>query len=178
LLVRGDGVPIVSSATHPWDDGRTMLTSRRFLTRWLSTMVVFAALSPGFLLATATPSANESRSTQSATQVVQRCTDYRVAPRHYIVVACGDGNIWLNDLHWRYWHRFDARGHGYLVTNDCNPTCAEGHFHRYPAGFHLTRARTDHHHFVFHHVSTRFTGKRPAYARSYREMQLVGYPVG
>jgi hypothetical protein len=111
------------------------------------------------------------------TQVVQGCQHYRVAPRHYIVIACGDGNLYLNGLQWRYWHRYDARGHGYLVANDCDPSCAEGHFHRYPARFHLTRARTDHGHFVFHHVTVRFTGNRPAHPRYLKELQLVGHPV-
>jgi len=113
----------------------------------------------------------------SHTQVVQGCLHYRVAPRFYIVIACGDGNLYLNGLHWRYWHKYDARGHGYLVANDCDPSCAEGHFHRYPARFHLTRAWSDHHHFVFHHVSTRFTGALPPHHRYLREMQLVSYPI-
>lgn len=140
-------------------------------------MLILFAVFPRLQLATAAASPTASRAVQSQTQVIQGCTNYRVAPRHYIVIACGDGNLYLNDLHWGYWKRLDARGHGYLVANDCNPSCAEGHFHRYPARFHLTRARTDHHHFVFHHVSVRFTGNRPAYARGYREMQLVAYPM-
>ncbi len=118
-----------------------------------------------------------ARQAQSRTQVVQACEHYRVAPRHYIVIACGDGNLYLNGLQWRYWHQYDARGHGYLVANDCDPSCAEGHFHRYPARFHLTRARADHGHFVFHHVRVRFTGNRPAHPRYLEGLQLVGYPI-
>jgi hypothetical protein len=116
-------------------------------------------------------------SSSSQTQVVQNCTNYRVAPQHHIVVACADFGIFLNGLHWQFWHAHAARGHGFLVVNDCKPSCAAGHFHRYPARFLLTRARADHHHVVFHHVSTHFAGKRPPHARSYLEMQLPGSPI-
>jgi hypothetical protein len=115
-----------------------------------------------------------SRSSHSQTRVIQNWVHYRVAPSHYINLACiGVGATWLNDMHWRYWHRLDARGHGTLVTWDCDCNGPS----RYPVRFHVTRARTDHHHFVFHHVSIRFTGKRPQHAHYYRELPLADYPI-
>lgn len=42
------------------------------------------------------------------------------------VLACGDGGELLEDLTWRAWGEESATAGGNMVTNDCNPNCAEG----------------------------------------------------
>lgn len=69
-----------------------------------------------------------------------------------IVIACGDGNFWLNRLTWKTWGAKSATATGVGHLNDCTPYCYSGHFHAY-------------------RISIRFSdvvtcgGTRPEYAR-------------
>lgn len=58
------------------------------------------------------------------------CDHALYRPRH-VQLACGDGNFSLERMRWRNWNRGVANGSGYAQANDCTPTCAGGHFHRY-----------------------------------------------
>jgi hypothetical protein len=62
------------------------------------------------------------------TAVTHNCLHVAVKPRK-IVFACGDGNYWVNQLHWRTWRQHRAAGRGLFHQNDCLPSCAEGSFH-------------------------------------------------
>jgi len=50
-----------------------------------------------------------------------------------IVFACGDGNAGLKQLVWRGWGASRASATGVRYQNDCEPNCAAGRFHEYPA---------------------------------------------
>ncbi len=47
-------------------------------------------------------------------------------------LACADANDGLTGLSWTSWTSHLASGYGTEKVNDCNPNCAEGHFHSYP----------------------------------------------
>jgi hypothetical protein len=57
------------------------------------------------------------------------CTGHRQFKPKTIVVACGDGNLWLGKIRWTMWTPTVARGMGVYHWNDCKPFCARGHFH-------------------------------------------------
>jgi hypothetical protein len=50
-----------------------------------------------------------------------------------IVVTCADGGFGVDRLSWVTWGGSRAVGLGSAYVNDCTPSCAAGHFHRFPA---------------------------------------------
>jgi hypothetical protein len=50
-----------------------------------------------------------------------------------IVIACADGGIGLQDLHWTAWSATSATGTGTLWLNLCTPDCALGTIAHYRA---------------------------------------------
>ena len=62
---------------------------------------------------------------------VPDCVTQVAAPRH-LMLACADGNFWLDGMTWRHWGAAKATGIGTAHANDCDPYCAAGHFHTYP----------------------------------------------
>ncbi|MFJ6785833.1 hypothetical protein [Streptomyces yangpuensis] len=52
-------------------------------------------------------------------------------PEEYLL-ACGDGNNRLVDLHWTTWGPQTATATGTDMVNDCRPYCAAGRFRPYP----------------------------------------------
>ncbi|MFJ5548131.1 hypothetical protein [Streptomyces sp. NPDC093225] len=91
-----------------------------------------AASAPGAASAppprvTASPSA-----TPAGTVVVVDCfAKPQVRPADFLL-ACGDGNNRLTDLHWTGWGRQTATATGTDMVNDCVPYCAAGKFRAYP----------------------------------------------
>jgi hypothetical protein len=59
-----------------------------------------------------------------------------------IVVACGDGNLYLTGIHWATWNASTATGSGMVHSNDCKPYCAADHFHTAPATVTLSKPRS------------------------------------
>lgn len=59
-----------------------------------------------------------------------------------IVVACGDGGIWLSQLKWSSWNGSQASASGNYNANDCTPDCAAGHVHSYPVKVTLSKPKT------------------------------------
>lgn len=53
--------------------------------------------------------------------------------------ACADGNEVLEELMWEDWGSGQARAEGWVVVNDCEPTCAEGAVSRHPVTVVLDR---------------------------------------
>ena len=49
------------------------------------------------------------------------------------MLACADDGAGLQGLHWTSWTPRLASGYGTEYENDCQPNCAEGHIHHYPA---------------------------------------------
>ena len=54
-----------------------------------------------------------------------------------IMLACGDGNAYVEDLTWSSWTATSAAATGNYVHNLCVPTCAAGKFVSQPATVHL-----------------------------------------
>src|SRR5215212_7873637 len=61
---------------------------------------------------------------------------------HRVLLACGDGSLYVNHVKWRAWGKKRARGHGRAHVNDCKPSCADGKFHRYRARLRLSHRAT------------------------------------
>jgi hypothetical protein len=57
-----------------------------------------------------------------------------------ILIACGDGSLYMTGMHWKSWGRRAATGVGTAHLNDCIPFCAAGHFHKYRARIRLSSA--------------------------------------
>lgn len=107
------------------------------------------------------------------TYVTHSCTDVKVRPRR-IVFTCADGNLYMTSLRWRRWnHSRQAVGRGVFNFNDCEPSCADGTFHkRKGTRVALSRRRwcpgIDK--FVFKRARLRF--KRPVNGRKRMRRQL------
>jgi len=54
------------------------------------------------------------------------------------VLACADANTYFQSLHWSSWTAGTASASGTYVANDCQPSCAAGHFHKYPGTVRLS----------------------------------------
>ena len=82
---------------------------------------------------------------------------------HRILLACGDGALYVNHIKWKSWGKKRARGRGRAHVNTCDPSCAEGHFETYKARLLLRKRSTcdtgpKH---QFRRVVLIFPGKRP-----------------
>jgi hypothetical protein len=73
------------------------------------------------------------------TKVPRDCLHETFKPSK-ILIACGDGSLYMTGMHWSSWGRKVASGHGTAHLNDCIPFCAAGHFHKYAARIRLTSA--------------------------------------
>jgi len=59
-----------------------------------------------------------------------------------IVVFCADAGMEIRRIHWYHWAGQKARGRSSRAyANDCLPSCAAGHFHRYRVRILLRRVR-------------------------------------
>lgn len=68
---------------------------------------------------------------------------YKVAPKGF-VVACGDGNTYLEKITWSNWGARRAHGQAQLWVNECVPNCASGTFVHEAAAVTLTRLAERH----------------------------------
>lgn len=66
----------------------------------------------------------------SRTYLVECVPDELVQRPDRYTLACGDGNEWLEGLVWTGWGDPTASATGTLVTNSCEPNCAEGTLER------------------------------------------------
>jgi hypothetical protein len=83
----------------------------------------------------ARPAAASGPASTSVRQVVFDCAGQPqalVKPRNFIL-TCADANSVLGKLSWTSWTPGRASATGLLEENDCNPYCAVGHFHSFPA---------------------------------------------
>jgi hypothetical protein len=63
------------------------------------------------------------------TYVAYDCAHVRVEPQR-LILRCGRASYWANHLHWPFWGKLRAAGHGVFHINDCKPTCSQGTYHR------------------------------------------------
>ncbi len=99
--------------------------------RALLTAAVTAALALGVTAA--------STGAAAVTKVPRDCKHETFKPKG-ILIACGDGSLYMTGMHWSSWGRKSASGVGTAHLNDCIPFCAAGHFHKYKARIKLTSA--------------------------------------
>jgi hypothetical protein len=71
--------------------------------------------------------------TTSAATHVKVFDQCRAQGPHYkprgFIFACADAGLVADHLHWSSWSSKRASGRGTGHANDCNPSCAAGHFH-------------------------------------------------
>jgi hypothetical protein len=99
-----------------------------------ATVCVVAAIT-GASAASADPGARAER-----VYALSDCQHQRFEPRR-IIMTCADGGFVVQQLRWKRWNRYAARGTGVALINDCNPYCAAGHYHRYAISLKLKRVR-------------------------------------
>ena len=87
----------------------------------------------------AAAAASGSSAAAPATPRVTDCGTHPSARPARITIACGDGNLYLDKLHWSAWASARATATGRAEQNDCKPYCAAGHFHSYPVDVTLTK---------------------------------------
>jgi hypothetical protein len=73
------------------------------------------------------------------TKVPRDCLHEAFKPSK-VLIACGDGSLYMTGMHWSSWGRKTATGRGTAHLNDCIPFCAAGHFHKYAARIKLSSA--------------------------------------
>lgn len=89
--------------------------------------------------------------------VLHKCVSgTAVAPRTY-VLACADGNTWLQRLHWSHWGSSTATATGSGVVNSCTPSCAAGE----PLTYAVTVTASHPAHGAYGRLVVTATGKRP-----------------
>ncbi len=83
--------------------------------------------------ATTTSAATRASSVTAVPQyVVLNCLNKAQFEPGTISLACADDGVGLTHLHWTSWTPELASAYGTEWQNDCQPNCAEGHFHNYP----------------------------------------------
>ena len=58
-----------------------------------------------------------------------------------VIIACADANAKITKIDWEHWGADHGTGKGTGRFNDCDPSCAQGHFHSYPANVRAFRPR-------------------------------------
>lgn len=74
------------------------------------------------------PGPAEAQPAAHASRIVlatEKCR-YGIRRPKFVILACGDGGMWLNDLRWRRWGGPVAVGSGIYGHNLCEPSCATG----------------------------------------------------
>jgi hypothetical protein len=98
---------------------------------------------------------------------------------HEFVLACADGNAYVDNLSWTSWTPRLASASGRLVENDCTPSCVAGRFHSYPAlvilwGDAAVKNHPGEHRYTM--LTQILTGPRPRYY-DYQAHKWVTAPV-
>ncbi|HUB76434.1 MAG TPA: hypothetical protein VL977_05220 [Solirubrobacteraceae bacterium] len=105
------------------------------------------------------------------------CTKSQVRPA-VVVLACADGNAYVNHIAWTSFGGATGAGSGSYVLNDCTPNCAGGKFHSYPVKFTLSNAkRCPDGHDDYRRMAITFTGARPSTLGAHFNQQLF-CPIG
>jgi hypothetical protein len=69
---------------------------------------------------------------QTSTIALPDCLGHPVVKPTSVTLACADANFRIEHIQWTGWGESFAAGKGTAVVNDCEPSCAGGHFHNYP----------------------------------------------
>jgi hypothetical protein len=110
------------------------------LTTMMSGLAIAAlGLTVGLATPARTPRATLDAATVPATatakapaQVLLNCSDEGVTEPSSYIITCADAGMSLKGLRWTTWSSRFASAYGTFTENDCQPSCAGGHFHDYP----------------------------------------------
>lgn len=131
--------------------------------------LAIAAGTGALALAAGLPALASARPAAPRGDVIVNCLGRpQVRPRSY-VLACADGNDYLNGLRWVSWSGGAGFARGTEHVNNCVPDCAQGHFHAYPVLVTVWRARPRAGHpgqRYFSRLTEIYTAGRPAYYRA------------
>lgn len=77
-------------------------------------------------------------------------------------------------IHWKWWTKRSAKGVGRVWVDDCNPSCAEGHFHPDPGWIRANRPK----HGRFTHIAVHFRDHGHKYTDFRRLRHVPGDQYG
>ncbi|MFJ8111784.1 hypothetical protein [Streptomyces sp. NPDC096132] len=147
----------------------------RHITRTAAMLCAALGLTAAIGTASAAPGAPSAGARQVARPVLVDCLWHpQVRPGDFIL-ACGDGNSRLVELHWTSWGAQSARASGVNVVNDCKPYCAVGHFHPYAVKVKLDQPKPWKKHPQVQHysrITLTYPGDRPE-----QFPRVVTYPL-
>jgi hypothetical protein len=105
---------------------------------------------------------------------VTNCTHESYKPAT-LILACGDGNSFLQNLSWSTWSTTHATGKGSFVEDSCTPNCASGKAEKFATTIALSKPKkcAKKPHRVFDDLSLTYTGKRPSHTP-----KTVNYTLG
>jgi hypothetical protein len=83
-----------------------------------------------------------------------------------IVVTCGDANNVLARIKWESYGTDVASGSATALVNTCDPNCAQGKFHRYPAVVDLKSPKDCGRYTQFTKLVETFTHRKPKGSKS------------
>ncbi len=130
-------------------------------------LVVLAGTATAAVLVAGPASAKPAASASSHQVVLVNCGTGEVKPA-IIEPGCMASQEFFAGLHWSVWTS-TAYGSGSLKVNNCQPSCAQGKFVKFPVLVVLWRAQARPGHAgqrYFSRLTMIFTGKRPAGAHS------------
>ena len=96
-----------------------------------------------------------------ATRVVSTCFRATIRP-HNLIVTCADGGFIMHHLHYGHWGKYRAYGQGMAKTNDCDPSCADGHFESHRVKFWFDRTKVVHGQRLFVHARMTYLHHKPS----------------
>jgi hypothetical protein len=146
-----------------------MIVTKRRITAILVPVLAVLGIAAGTAAATTGSSSHPTvhvsarPAHRAAAPEVFNCQKAQVKPGNFIL-TCADGNDVLSHLSWSSWTASSARGTGTDMVNDCQPYCAAGKFHSYPADVTFSRSVPTPGHpgqHYFSRVTLRFPGARP-----------------
>jgi hypothetical protein len=113
-----------------------------------------------------------SSGAKGPTYTPKLCSKPKIKPGK-IIIACGDGNFFIKHIHYSFYNGHEAGGKGKAFANSCLPSCAEGHFLKYPVKFRLTKPRKNscggQSVRYFHKIKITWKGDRPSAASGKHE---------
>lgn len=95
----------------------------------------------------------------SGDTVILNCSNSPEKLPKNIIVACGDGNLQLQNASWDTWENYAATGTAEMVYSDCIPACYNGTIHRIPVHLTLHDVRRINGHDVFTYMTINDHGK-------------------
>lgn len=129
--------------------------------RLLLVIAAVLAVTAVWVSASAGATAPRASASISGVRAIGDCMHRQVRPRT-VIVACGDGNFYVQHIHWVHFGGHSALGHGVARVNTCRPDCAGGHFPRYAARITLTSPthRCRGLHAIYGRITVRFLHRR------------------